>query len=195
MRDTRSPDELSPNAPEGWTVENLADYEFFVRHDPPRPGSFFQQLKMDVRSREVLRHWAVGTGMIGVGLTAFWLEPEWRERRLKNLGVPLALIGACWLGLYLWLFLGAMRTVRLGRLLRGEIRSLGPNPFASGYSTAAARLSDGRCVLVSVPSAPAKALLDRNRQAEVLFLATPDERHGITIGIRADSDTRNLLRP
>jgi TM2 domain-containing membrane protein YozV len=184
MRDTRSSGESAANTPEGWFVEDTADYQVLVRNAPPRPGCFLRQMKADLRNRQVLRYWATGVGMSAVGLAFFWFDPKVGGMRLAFPGLALALIGTCWLGICLWLFLTTVRTVRRGPLLRGEIRSLKPHPLAVGHSTAEARLLDGRSVLVSVPSVPAAAFIDRYGQAEVLFLTAPDERQGSVIGIR-----------
>lgn len=172
-----------PNTPEGWTVEDLASYQFLTRHDPSRPGCYLRQLKTDVCSLNVLRYWATGVGMVVVGLAVFWIEPKVGKLSLAPLGLGLVLVGAFWLYKYLWMVRLVVRSTRQGQLLQGKIRFLQPHPVR-GYSTAKARLSDGRSVSVALRSASATALLDQAGQVEVLCLYHPQDQYSSVIGIR-----------
>jgi hypothetical protein len=185
MQDTRSPGELEPNAPEGWIVEDLADYQFLVGHDPPRPGSFLRQVKEDFRSRIAYRCWAGGGWLIVLGLLIFLIGAQQGWLWLALSGLALALFGALWLSYMLRQFLVVVRMLRRGPLVLGEICSLRPHPVNSDLSVAEARLADGRSLPVAVPTAPAAALLGRDSQAEVLLVAALDQRLGGFIGIRA----------
>jgi hypothetical protein len=187
MADTPSASEPEPNTPEGWTAEDSAYYAFLLRHEPPRPGSFLQQLKIDVRSAEVLRYWATGIALVGAGLAVYWIDPALGGVRLGLLGLGLALVGALRLGLYAKLLLVCVRMIRHGPVLQGTIRFLQPHSVSRKYSLTKARLADERSILVSVPTAPATALLQRDGQAKVLFIADPEERNSVVFGIRAVS--------
>jgi hypothetical protein len=185
MQYIRSPGESESNAPEVWAVDDPADFQFLVSHDPPRPGCFLRLLKADLRSRLARKHWAAGGWCVLLGLLIFLIGGQQGWMWLAFSGLAPALLGVFLLSLRLRQFLAVVRMYRRGPLLRGEIRSLRPHAFARDHSTAEARLADGRSLLVSVPTDPAAALLGRDGRAEVLLIAAPDQRQGYVIGIQA----------
>ena len=82
------------------------------------------------------------------------------------------------------MFVAALRMYRDGPLLLGEIRSLGGRVLARGHRSARASVPGGRSILASVKTAVASPLLNVDGRAEVLVLASPDERTGCIIAIR-----------
>jgi hypothetical protein len=159
MREGDSPMEPGLNTPEGWTVRDISEYEFLARHNPPRSGCYLRQLKIDLRSWKVLQYWAKGGAMVGIGLAVFWIDPHLGTVRLSTLGLGFALVGAFWLINYSRFLLSAVRSVRFGILLRGEISILKPHPLLRELSVAKARLPDGRPIGVAVNSERAAELI------------------------------------
>jgi hypothetical protein len=134
------------------------------------------------------RLWRVLAGVCIGGVVAVWvIFGVVGESGRPWVAVP-ALVatffGARALTAIVWMFYGAVRNLRRGPVLRGEIHSLGPPSGCPGLSTADARLPDGRSIRLAVKADPVSAFLDRNGAAEILILANPDERQGCVIGIR-----------
>jgi hypothetical protein len=199
MPDSQSSGEMMPNTPEGWTFDDPTDYQFLTSQDPPRRGSIFKVLKGDARSAQVRRYWITGLGLVGVGVASIWvgvgLDMSWHSV-LLGLGLVAAIFGGRVLLLWFGLFRSAVRTVRLGPLLRGEICSLGTPSLASGYSRTVAWLPDSRSVLVNVQNTLASELLEQYGRAEVLLLANQDETLGKVIAIRpVTGDRRDVAAP
>jgi hypothetical protein len=95
MQDTRSPGGPEPITPEGWIVVDLADYQFLVGHDPPRPGSFLRQVREDFRSRIAFRCWTSGGWLVVLGLAIFLIggEEGWMWLALRLAGHALGVSG------------------------------------------------------------------------------------------------------
>jgi hypothetical protein len=180
------PREPTPDTPEGWVVEDLDHYRFLIDRAPPRPGCFLRTLKGDLQSLFVLGIWAKAGGAVGVGLALSWGGFEVGGMWLALPGLALVLLGARLAFFLLGRFFACVQKLRHGPVFRGEVCALRPHPLnAPNYSTAEARLADGRVLLVALPTAPAAAFLDRDGRAEVLLVATPDFQEGHVIGIRA----------
>jgi hypothetical protein len=171
--------------PYAWTVEEPDIYDFLARQDPPRSGSFLRALKVDARNWQVIQFWSIGFVLSGIGLGVVYYGAKTSSWGLAVPGLVLMLMGGRVVVTYLRLLFRFIRTLRSGRLLRGQIPSLGRTSVVRGYSTVKARLSDGRSLLVSVRIAPALALLGDGAPAEVIILAGADERDGMVICIRA----------
>ena len=82
-----------------------------------------------------------------------------------------------------------MATRQLGRLrdsplLAGAIETLGPHPVLRAYSTANARLPDGKMVPVALLTLPAQTMIDEHGGVEVLFLYDPRAEYSFVIGVR-----------
>jgi hypothetical protein len=194
MPDTDPARELPPTSQDGWIIDNPDAYQFLVRHDPPRPGSFLQVLKLDARDSQVRRYWVTIGGLVGIGAVGLWIGSVTGTPWLMLPGFVAIGAGGGLLVLLIRLFLPAVRNQRLGHLLRGEIRSLGPPVLARGCSKTNALLSDGRSILVALSNTPATELLSRYGRAEVLLLASPDEKWGSVIAIRAvPADHREVV--
>jgi hypothetical protein len=157
------------STPEGWWVTHLPSYRFLTDHPPPRPHALLYCLRLESRSWKALAIWLGGASAMAIGIGF----GEW-------LSVAL---GSAVLLIWLWFFLRFALPLRGQPALTGVVETLAPHPFGSGYSTARAKLSDGRVLPVVLFTSESK-VLERHGQIEVLFLYAPQSQYSIVLGIR-----------
>ncbi|SRR6266852_1222495 len=162
--------------PDGWAVAEFDYFRFFIDHSPPRPHVFSHQLMTDAKDWKVLILWLVGFGSITLTI----ITKQWF----------FILVGSVLLVFYVRLFWLTVRSRRDSPLLVAVIGTMEhhPHPFVRNYSTARARLADGREVSVYLPvellASHALELIKDHGQAEVLFFGG-SKGDALVVGVRA----------
>lgn len=159
--------------PEGWVVADLKAFRIFVGHPPPRAYGYLDQLKEDAQSWKPVAFWVVGIGMPMLALATGWwyLMP----------------LGAAVLALWFWMFWATVRYFRHSPVVIGVIETLKRHPLLHDYSTAQARLTDGREIPVTFPTLLAGDILDEQGAVEVMVLYDPKSEYSMVIAARATS--------
>lgn len=158
---------------EGWVVTDLPTYRFLMDHPPPRPYGLVYPLRDELRDAKALAFWIGGLSAVAVGIALqLWLL------------IPIGMIA---LGGMLRLYLRVARAFRSSPLLSGVVTSLARHPGQQDYSTARARLPDGREIPVALLSSPASALLAQAGWVEVLLLEAPQAEYSVVVGVRGVS--------
>jgi len=162
--------------PDGWAVAEFDYVRFFLDHSPPRPHVFLRQLIADAKCWKVIAFWVVGFGLITLAIVV----RQWQ----------VILLGLLVLSVWVRLFWRHVRSLRNSPLLVGVIDGVEhyPHPFVRNYSTARARLADGREVSVYLSiellTLHALELIEEQGRAEVLFFDDPTGG-ALVVGVRA----------
>jgi hypothetical protein len=132
--------------------------------------SYPYQFGVDARSWKPLAFWFGGGLLLVVGV---WKGEWWAVA-----------FGLVVLGLWFWLYLQTVHFLRTGIVLTGVIEETKRATLLGDVSRARARLSDGKEIVVIVPTRLTAGFLKEDGRLSVLLLKEPRSEFSIVIGAR-----------
>jgi hypothetical protein len=156
---------------DGWMVEDIRGFEIMRDHLPPRPHSYWRQIRQDFREPKIIRMWVTGFGFTAAAIATGWWP-------LLVLGVP---------PLLLWARLcrSTVRLVRTCQVASGVVEALEPHPLIPNIlAVGQAVLSSGEQVNVGVQVHLAREMEREGLPAEVLLMVDPTWQHQVVFAAR-----------
>lgn len=156
---------------DGWMVEDIRWFEIMRDHPPPRPYSYWCQIRLDCREPKIIRMWVTGFGFIAAAVATGW----W----------PLLLAGLP--PLYLWgrLCRSTVRLKRTCQIASGVVEALEPHPLIPNIlAVGKAVLSSGEQVNIGVCQHFAREIESEGLPAEFLLMVDPTWQYQVVFAAR-----------